>query len=95
MTPEEKSLLERAAALAEENNKILRSMRRAARWDMAMRIVYWAVILGLSYSAYAFVRPYIDTLLGSLGQLQSGLQDLQSTSQSATQLNAQLKNFLK
>lgn len=95
MTPDEKSLLERTAALAAENNSILRSMRRASRWDMAFRIIYWVIVLGLSYSAYVFVQPYINTLMSSLGQLQSGIQDLQGAGQSATQLNDKLKAFLK
>ncbi|HTK33569.1 MAG TPA: hypothetical protein VL335_03465 [Candidatus Paceibacterota bacterium] len=72
MTPEEKSLLERTYKLVEENNDILIKMRRGARITNIMRIVYWAVILIVSFGAYYFIQPYLNFMLGSLGSL-SGL----------------------
>lgn len=73
MTPEEKSLLERTYKLAEENNGILHSMRRSARWASVMRYIYWAVIILLSFGAYYFIQPYLTFLTGSLGQMQNGI----------------------
>ncbi len=79
MTPEERSLLERTASLAEENNKILRSLRRSGRISLAMRIGYWAVIILLSFGAYYFIQPYIETLGGLVnGNPDSGAQGGQS-----------------
>ena len=95
MTPDEKSLLERTAALAQENNAILRSMRRTARFETIMRVIYWVIILGASYGAYVFVQPYVNTMLASVSQLQSTLKDAQGASQSVNQINSQLKNYLK
>lgn len=67
MTPEEKSLLQRALKLSEENNSILRSMRRSNRVSMFLRIIYWLIIIGLSVGAYYFIQPYVSVLQGLLG----------------------------
>jgi hypothetical protein len=88
MTPEEKSLLERTYKMVEENNTILHSMRRSARFANAMRYVYWAVIIALSFGAYYFIQPYLTFLTGSLGQTQNGLDSAESAAQS-------LKDLLK
>jgi len=60
MTPEEKDLLKRVAELSEENNDMLRSMRRSMRLARFMSILYWVVIIGSAIGAYYFIQPYID-----------------------------------
>jgi hypothetical protein len=83
MTPEERSLLERTAALAEENNKLLKSMQKSARWRTVFQIGYWAIIIILTFGAFYFIQPYINSLTGALdgasgtGQSQSISQELQ------------------
>ncbi len=69
MTPEEKSLLERTYKLAEENNSMLRSIRRSTRLSLIFRAIYWLVIIGFSVGAYYFVQPYLTQLLGLYGSL--------------------------
>jgi hypothetical protein len=64
MTPEEKHLLEQTHKLAEENNEILRTMRRYNRVSAAFRIFYWVIIIGISIGAFYFIQPYIDGILG-------------------------------
>jgi hypothetical protein len=59
VTPEEKSLLERTYRLAEENNKMLRKMRRAERWRSLFQGLYWLFIVGLTVGAIYYVQPYI------------------------------------
>lgn len=81
MSPEEKSLLERTYKMAEENNEILRSIRRTNRWGIAFRVFYWVVILGLSFGAYYFIQPYLQTVLGLYEQIPGnvgGVQDMTS-----------------
>ena len=67
MTPEEKSLLERTYKLSEENNTILKGLRRSNRFSLIMRLAYWALILILSFGAYYFIQPYFTTLIGAMG----------------------------
>ncbi len=91
MTPEEKSLLERTYKLSEENNAMLRGIRRSTRLANAMRIIYWIVILGVSVGAYYAVEPYIKFLLGSLGSL----TDLTSNVGSADVAAQSLRDLMK
>ncbi len=67
MNPEERSLLERTYKLAEENNTILRSIRRSTRIGNVIKFIYWAIILGLSFGAYYFIQPYVQFMMGALG----------------------------
>jgi hypothetical protein len=78
MTPEEKSLLERTYKMAEENNDILRSIRRTNRLSLAFRVLYWVVILGLSLGAYYFIQPYLQSMLGLYDQVQGNVNTVQS-----------------
>ncbi|MES3030803.1 MAG: hypothetical protein V4697_00095 [Patescibacteria group bacterium] len=73
MTPEERSLLERTYKLAEENNEILRKMRRLSRYGTIFKTIYWVVILGLSFGAYYFIQPYVESVSGLYGQVQGNV----------------------
>jgi len=66
MTPEERSLLERTAALAQENNTMLRSIRRSGRISLALRIAYWVLIILVSFGAYYFIQPYVESFTSYL-----------------------------
>ncbi|MFA6295022.1 MAG: hypothetical protein WC666_01200 [Candidatus Paceibacterota bacterium] len=89
MTPEEKSLLERTYKMVEENNDILRKMRRANRFGIAMRIFYWVVIIGASIGAFYFLQPYINSMMGIIDQAQSVVRGINGTVDQAKEvLNA-------
>lgn len=62
MSPEERELLNKSVTLAEENNKILRSMRRSQRWGSVARAIYWIFIIGSAVGAFYLLQPYIDQL---------------------------------
>ncbi len=85
MTPEEKSLLERTCKLAEENNRLLKGIRRSARWSSVMRYVYWIIIIVLSFGAYYFIQPYVNFIMTELGSLQGNAQNGTSSSQGLMQ----------
>ena len=63
MTPEERQLLQKAVDLSEENNKILRGIRRSNRFGTAFKVLYWVAIIAISYGAYVYIQPYVDQLL--------------------------------
>jgi len=67
MNPEERSLLERTYKMTEENNEILKSLRRTSRLGIVMKVFYWVVIVGTTLGAFYFIRPYIDFLANGLG----------------------------
>ena len=95
MTPEERSLLERTHKLAEENNEILRSIRRTNRFSVIMRVLYWAIILVVSFGAYYFIQPYLETMLGAYDQIQGSLQGIQGGMNSAQNAASSLRDLLK
>jgi hypothetical protein len=90
MTPEEKSLLERTYKMAEENNAMLHSIRRSGRFAIIMRIVYWAVIILLSFGAYYLIQPYVNFLMNTLGSLSSSTNGTSSASSLAQTLQSLL-----
>ncbi len=67
MDPESKELLQATLELAQENNKMLHSMKRSMQMSRIMSYVYWAFIIGSALGAYYFVQPYIDQLLDAYG----------------------------
>lgn len=67
--------LDELLELTHENNKILRSMRRAQRWNSFFTFVYWAVILGSIFGVYYYFQPtiqkYMKTFQTSIGIIQN------------------------
>ena len=94
MTPEEKSLLERTYALSEENNQLLKSIRRSGRVRTVFHILYWAIILALSFGAYYLVQPYVTTLLGAFDQV-GGLPGIKGNLDQAQNAATSLRDLLK
>ncbi len=88
MNPEERSLLEKTYALAEENNTLLKKIHRSNRFSLIVKSIYWFLIIGLSVGAFYFIQPYINSLTGTVGgdsvntkgvsPLQSYTQNLES-----------------
>ncbi|MDO8430516.1 MAG: hypothetical protein Q7S72_00800 [Candidatus Taylorbacteria bacterium] len=67
MNPEERSLLERTYKMVEENNAILRTIRRGNRIGMAFKAFYWIIIIGLSIGAFYVIQPYYEFMTKALG----------------------------
>jgi predicted MFS family arabinose efflux permease len=55
-----KELLEQNLALNEENNRMLRGMRRNQRMAAIWRVVYFAAFLYATYVGYQYVKPYLE-----------------------------------
>lgn len=71
MTPEERKMLEEVRALAQENNEVLKSIQRSQRAGAVFKIIYWVIILGLSFGAYWLIQPYVNMLKSSLSDATS------------------------
>ena len=63
MDPEIKNLLEENLKLSKENNELLLKVRRVQKWAQYSRIFYWVIILGITYGAFYYLQPYLDSLL--------------------------------
>lgn len=63
MDPEIKSLLEENLKLSKENNELLVKVHRVQKWAQYSRLFYWVIILGITYGAFYYLQPYLDSLL--------------------------------
>ena len=80
MDDDAKKLLRRNLELTRENNKLLRKIRRNGVIANVMRLVWWAVILGIPVLIYYYVlQPYIT----ELGATYRGVTDGVSGAQDA------------
>lgn len=70
MTEDEHRLLIEVRDLAQENNRILKSLQRSNRAALAFKIVYWIIIIGVSFGALYLFQPYVDALKGSVSTVQ-------------------------
>lgn len=52
--------MEELLELTRENNKILRSMRKAQKVTTLFSFVYWIIILGSIFGAYYYFQPTIE-----------------------------------
>ncbi|MFA6520504.1 MAG: hypothetical protein WCT44_02775 [Candidatus Paceibacterota bacterium] len=78
MSQEERELLEKSVALEEDNNKMLRAIRRSMFLGRVMTFVYWALIIGSAIGAYYFVQPYVDQIIGVYGGAKSNVDSVSS-----------------
>lgn len=62
MDPESKKLLEETFRLAQNNNDMLRSMKRSIMWGHITRTIYWVFIIGSAVGAFYLLQPYINQL---------------------------------
>ena len=95
MNEEEKQLLERVAVLSEENNHILRGIRRSHRWWFVWKIVYWAIIIGVSYGAYIYIQPYIDILTKEYTNIKGTVTTVQKTANQIPDLGKLLDGLVR
>ncbi len=77
MDPQIAKLLE----LTEENNQMLRAMRRSQRWASIMRAFYWLFIIGATVGAFYFLQPYIEQLKSIYGGADAALKTFQNFNQ--------------
>ncbi|MBU3968723.1 hypothetical protein KJ991_00710 [Patescibacteria group bacterium] len=82
MTPDEKELLEKTYKLSEENNNILKKMRRSVVYSRILRIIYILIALGLATSLYYYIQPYLNNIIGAYNNVMTGAQKLKETGDS-------------
>jgi hypothetical protein len=75
MEPEEREMLKKTLELAQENNKMLYSIRRGMFWSRIMNIVYWIIIIGAAFGVYYYIAPYIDSAVGAYGNVKVDLKN--------------------
>ncbi len=51
--------------LVQENNKILRGLRRAHRWASFFSFIKWTIIIVSILASYYYLQPFVDQLKSS------------------------------
>lgn len=65
--------------LTQENNKLLKKMRRDARFSFWMRILFFLVISGSAYYAYHFyLEDYLNQIIEMYNNLQKGVDTVKA-----------------
>jgi len=78
MDPESRKLLEDTHSLAEENNMMLRAMRRSMFWAHVSNILYWLIIIGISIGAFYFLQTYMNRVVQMYDTVSTALKNFQS-----------------
>ena len=78
MDPEIKELLRRNIKLSEENNSILKKMRRSAEWSSFFRFIYWLLIIAAGIVSFYYVQPYLDKAMQLYNQVQTTANQVKS-----------------
>lgn len=78
MEPELKEKIEESLRLAEENNKMIRKMRRTLEWSRIMRIIYWLFIIAMALGAYYYIQPYVEQIKGAYSDAKDGMEGFSS-----------------
>ena len=74
-----RSLLRRNLELTRENNKLLKKIRRNGLIANIMRLVWWAVIIGVPvFLYYTVFQPYLTELSTAYQGVQDGVTGAQS-----------------
>lgn len=74
MSPEEKRLLERTLKLSEENNEILRSIRRKFRYAILWGVIKFVIIAIPLIIGYLYLEPYFGSFSETFREAQQVLQ---------------------
>lgn len=74
MDPELKRQLEEIRALAKDNHRMLRTMRRHQIYSLVGTIIMWVVLLVLPLYLYQqYLQPFVSTFSTTIGIPTSGL----------------------
>lgn len=72
-----KHLLEQNAVLLQENNLLLKKLHRNAMIGIVIRIVWYALLVGLPFALYFFLlEPYFTALGSDYETFRAGIAEL-------------------
>jgi uncharacterized membrane protein (DUF106 family) len=70
-------LLKENQRLIRENNTLLKSIKRLTHWYIWIKVIWFAVLIGLPLALYYYVaEPYFSRVQTSFQSFQYGLQEI-------------------
>ncbi|HUX80804.1 MAG TPA: hypothetical protein VMV38_00570 [Candidatus Paceibacterota bacterium] len=88
MDPELKKILEETHALAKDNHKMLRAIRRDQWLGFIGKIIVWAIVLAVPLFLYQrYFEPIISDVTGTASTTPSGLFGLPTSAETQKLIN--------
>ncbi len=60
-----KNEIQEIRRIVEQNNQMLMSIQRRSQLAIVFSSLKWIVLIGLSFGAFYFLKPYMETALGA------------------------------
>lgn len=86
------TVLEQLLKVTEENNQLLKKMRKNQVIQSWVRTGYWIIILGISYGGYIALKPTFSNLLDTYSKVMPAQNNLINTLDQDT-IDKLLKQF--
>ena len=94
MDEEFKVLLRKNLELSKENNRLLKKLRRNAIIGNVLRLIWWAIIIGLPvYLYFSILQPYLEELATVYKNVQTGVGDITSIFSRIPFIGSYIENF--
>lgn len=94
MDQEVKNLLEENLRLSKVNNELLLKIRSVQKWAQITRIFYWVAIIGASFGALYYLKPYLGNIMNVYTGGVSGIDNISDISKSFND-QQQIQDLLK
>lgn len=94
MDLEVKQLLEENLKISKENNDLLLKIRSVQKWAQITRIFYWVAIIGASFGALYYLKPYLGNLMNVYTGGVSGINNFGDISESLSS-QQQIQDLIK
>ena len=66
MDEDDNKILEKLLYISEQNNRLLRRMRREVLIARYIHVLYWIIIVGIAVMSYNYLKPYLGNLTAAL-----------------------------
>ncbi|AKM84239.1 TPA: hypothetical protein DCZ46_02725 [Candidatus Campbellbacteria bacterium] len=71
--PELQNLMRENLKVANENNELLHKIWRDVQYKRFLKFFYWGIIIAITFGAYYYIQPIIDSISENYGSLRGGL----------------------
>ncbi len=94
MDQELKNLLAENLKLNQENNGLLKKIYNIERWRQITRALYWVVIIGVTFGAFYYIKPFLNNMLNIYSGGVSGMDNIGQITKNLSETE-QIQNLLK
>ena len=72
----DRELIEEVYLLVQENRHDIKKLRSRIRWQNIIGILKWVVYIGLAIGLYAYLQPFIESIIETFSSLKDGASSL-------------------